>query len=93
MPITVTCKCGKKLSAPDEAAGHRVKCPHCGEVTSVPIHAAEAVDALSGRRSLSAPTPPPTRPFMIEVVLAFFCPFTFRGIVLLLLCDFIYTVL
>ncbi|HUW55762.1 MAG TPA: hypothetical protein VMZ92_03945 [Planctomycetota bacterium] len=93
MPIRMTCKCGKRLSAPDEAAGHLVKCPACAEIVSVPIHAAEALAALGGHEGISAPKPPPTRPFMLEVVFAFFCPLTFRGIVTLVLGAFIYTVL
>ncbi|MBN1589112.1 MAG: hypothetical protein JW888_06335 [Pirellulales bacterium] len=37
MPIAVLCpKCGKKLSAPDAAAGKRAKCPHCGQVMQLP---------------------------------------------------------
>jgi hypothetical protein len=36
MPIKVSCKCGKKLSAPDSAAGKAVKCPGCGKRVRVP---------------------------------------------------------
>ncbi len=30
MPIQVTCQCGQRLTAKDEFAGKRVKCPKCG---------------------------------------------------------------
>jgi hypothetical protein len=36
MPITVSCPCGKKLTAPDDLAGKRAKCPACGEAVNVP---------------------------------------------------------
>ncbi len=36
MAITVTCQCGRALSAPDRLAGKRAKCPACGEVVEVP---------------------------------------------------------
>ncbi len=35
--IRITCKnCGKKLEAPEEAAGGRGECPRCNEVFDVP---------------------------------------------------------
>lgn len=36
MSIQVVCTCGKKLSAPDSAAGKRAKCPACGSPVLVP---------------------------------------------------------
>ncbi len=36
MPISVTCPCGKKLTAPDTLAGKRAKCPGCKEFVNVP---------------------------------------------------------
>ena len=37
MPIQVSCAaCGRKLNAPDAAAGTRGKCPHCGELLRIP---------------------------------------------------------
>lgn len=36
MPISVTCGCGRKLKAPDTAAGQRAKCPECGGMVYVP---------------------------------------------------------
>ena len=40
MPIRVTCRCGKKLKAHDDAAGKRAKCPGCGEMVTL-LNAAE----------------------------------------------------
>lgn len=36
MPISVLCACGKKLKAPDSAAGRVAKCPACGAMLDVP---------------------------------------------------------
>ncbi len=36
MTIQVTCQCGKQLSAKDEFAGKRVKCPGCGGPLVIP---------------------------------------------------------
>ena len=36
MPISVTCKCGKKLNAPDTLAGKKAKCPGCSAMLVVP---------------------------------------------------------
>ena len=36
MAIRVTCSCGKTVSANDELAGRRVKCPDCSEPISIP---------------------------------------------------------
>lgn len=40
MPIKVSCKCGKKINAPDDLAGKRIKCPACSEPLAVPQPAA-----------------------------------------------------
>ncbi len=41
MPITILCPtCGKRLKAPDDAAGRTVKCPGCGESMALPDAAA-----------------------------------------------------
>lgn len=45
MPIPVTCSsCSAKLSAPDAAAGQRIRCPKCRAVCPVPALAFEVVD-------------------------------------------------
>jgi WD40 repeat protein len=37
MPIVITCPgCDKKMRAPDTAAGKKIRCPGCGELTPVP---------------------------------------------------------
>lgn len=49
MPIQVTCQCGQQLSAKDEFAGRRVKCPGCGGPLLIPQpQAAEADDGITG---------------------------------------------
>jgi predicted RNA-binding Zn-ribbon protein involved in translation (DUF1610 family) len=48
MPISFTCStCGKKLKAPDNAAGKSSKCPGCGSTVTCPepVYDAELVDA------------------------------------------------
>jgi hypothetical protein len=36
MPITFACSCGKKYSAPDEAAGRQTTCKACGAAVKIP---------------------------------------------------------
>lgn len=36
MSIGFNCTCGKKLQAPDEFAGRRMKCKSCGEISTIP---------------------------------------------------------
>jgi hypothetical protein len=43
MPITFQCGCGKKIQAPDAAAGKSGKCPGCGNKITIPQPAAVAV--------------------------------------------------
>jgi hypothetical protein len=51
MPIDIVCpSCGKRLKAPDTAAGKRVKCPQCSAAVPVPAAPAAA-------RPISAPPP------------------------------------
>lgn len=46
MPISATCPgCGKTISAPDSAAGHKAKCPHCSQVVTFPDDPAAALAA------------------------------------------------
>lgn len=43
MPISVECPdCGKRLKAPDSAAGKRAKCPQCGKPVQIPEQVVEA---------------------------------------------------
>ncbi len=51
MPISFSCpQCGKKLKAPDNAAGKSSKCPGCGSPVTCPepVYDAELVDAAAG---------------------------------------------
>src|SRR5690242_19935506 len=51
MPISFSCqRCGKKLKAPDNAAGKTSKCPGCGSPVTCPepVYDAELVDAPPG---------------------------------------------
>lgn len=36
MPVAFACSCGKKYSAPDEAAGKQTKCKACGATIRIP---------------------------------------------------------
>lgn len=57
MSIAFSCtSCAKKLQAPDEFAGRRMKCKGCGEVSTVPGKKAVAV-AAKGAAKAKAPAP------------------------------------
>ena len=62
MPFTITCDCGKKLTAPDGAAGKRAKCPICGNPVQIPKRAASPaaspLDPQTADRAASPPRPP-----------------------------------
>lgn len=46
MPISATCSgCGKTIAAPDSAAGHKAKCPQCGQVVTFSEDPAAALAA------------------------------------------------
>lgn len=68
MAISFECEsCGKKLKAPDTAAGKHVKCPQCGIKTQVPESAAEeAADEFGfmdpGVDEYDAPAEPDRKP-------------------------------
>src|SRR5262245_49690262 len=50
--IAFTCtSCRKKLSAKDDLAGKKVKCPGCGAVASVPRASAATLAGQAGRSS------------------------------------------
>lgn len=76
MPISMKCpQCGKKLNAPDSAAGKRARCPHCKTIVTLPVPSApppdELLDAepmqeapqdeygIAGDAGGGAPPPPP----------------------------------
>lgn len=62
MSIAFTCTCGKKLQAPDEFAGRRMKCKGCGTVLPIPDRAAKAVKSPAKRSPQKGVTPPSAPP-------------------------------
>jgi hypothetical protein len=49
MAITTWCPgCKKRIEAPDKAAGHKAKCPRCGEVVPIPASSEEAPESPAG---------------------------------------------
>jgi hypothetical protein len=46
MPTLFFCSCGKHLSVPDGSAGKKVRCPACGQVSTVPSQPAPEDPAL-----------------------------------------------
>jgi hypothetical protein len=58
MPISVTCRCGKRLRVKDELAGKRVKCPACGAVLPTPNSPAAKVVTLPKEPSRAASAAP-----------------------------------
>ena len=45
MAIVLTCECGKRLVAPEKAAGRKGRCPSCGKTLSIPDKAANVEQA------------------------------------------------
>src|SRR5438034_894902 len=59
MSINVSCpSCGGRLSAPDNLAGKRVKCPKCSQSLFVPA-GAERPAALHREKPAASAAPPP----------------------------------
>ena len=57
MPISATCSgCGKTISAPDSAAGHKAKCPQCGQVVTFSEDPAAALAAAVKAEERAKPT-------------------------------------
>ncbi|MBI4614651.1 MAG: hypothetical protein HY720_13655 [Planctomycetes bacterium] len=57
MAIRFECECGKKLSAPDEQAGERVRCPGCGKPVAVPGRSVAATKLDSKTPDIRGPLP------------------------------------
>lgn len=61
MPISTTCPgCGKVISAPESAAGHKARCPQCKAVVEIPAAGAagDAAADLAAALAAKAPAPP-----------------------------------
>jgi hypothetical protein len=58
MPMSATCRCGKRLRVKDELAGKRVKCPACGAVLPTPKSPAAKVVTLPKAPSTAASAAP-----------------------------------
>jgi hypothetical protein len=54
MAIAFQCSCGKALRAQSDAAGKRTKCPHCGNVLTIPGSAPKAVGAANSGQPAGA---------------------------------------
>ncbi len=52
-PITIRCKCGKKLKMPGSTAGRRAKCPECAHVFVVPSPEPDTADNDDSQSLLS----------------------------------------
>jgi DNA-directed RNA polymerase subunit M/transcription elongation factor TFIIS len=73
MPITTECpECGKRLKAPDSAAGRKAKCPQCGAAVPIPEAVYDAEEVFDPEESYddedgdsyglgAAPVAPPPR--------------------------------
>jgi predicted RNA-binding Zn-ribbon protein involved in translation (DUF1610 family) len=59
MAIKVTCSCGKKLRARDEAAGKKAKCPTCGKVLVIAATVAQRPISKSNDKNVNSTHVPP----------------------------------
>lgn len=60
MAIPFTCECGKKMSAKEEFAGRRLRCPECQRVVTIPKVGSAVVGAPVHSANRPAPSAPPT---------------------------------
>jgi hypothetical protein len=72
MTISTTCPgCGVTIAAPETAAGHKARCPHCGAVVPIPALAATIGGPTGGPDAASAaPAAPEEAPlhFLAETI-------------------------
>lgn len=66
MAIVVTCECGRTLTAPDDAAGRRGRCPFCGCVRLM----IKLGSATRGMPTAKDEAPPPVDVTLIESLLS-----------------------
>jgi hypothetical protein len=62
MSIVFSCTCGKRLQAPDEFAGRRMKCKTCGAVLAIPKTTSASKPAPVKAKPPAALASPPTSP-------------------------------
>lgn len=55
MAIVLTCECGKRLVAPEKAAGRRGRCPSCGKMLMIPAKDAKGEGASHPEEDVSEP--------------------------------------
>ena len=68
MPILFACgNCGKKIKAPDTAAGKKTKCPDCGEVVVVPSQVRRAAPPVEEEEE-DRPAPSRTKSYEFDFV-------------------------
>lgn len=61
MPIPFSCECGKKMTAKEEFAGRRLRCPECQRVVTIPRPAPAAAPNGGKSGHMLAPQPTLTR--------------------------------
>lgn len=83
MAIIVNCPCGKRLSAPDSAAGKRVRCPGCQKVLVVPApdpppdeRMSALLDGVEAQQATRCPSC--NEPLAPEAVLCVHCGYDLR---------------
>ena len=60
MPISMRCpQCGKKLNAPDSAAGKRARCPQCKTIVTLPSPGDAPADEVFEAEPVAPPAPAP----------------------------------
>jgi RsiW-degrading membrane proteinase PrsW (M82 family) len=58
MSIQWHCACGKRLKAPESAAGKRARCPACQEINQIPQTPAPEPDEVFDPFNIAEPSPP-----------------------------------
>lgn len=61
MPVTFACSCGKKYTAPDEAAGKTTKCKACGASVKIPGGVAKPATVRAAVVPAKKPAPAPKK--------------------------------
>jgi hypothetical protein len=64
MPISFECSCGKKMSAKEEFAGRRLRCPECQRVVTIPKAGPALMPASPGKSA------PPSGRILVQPNLA-----------------------